>query len=212
MHYAASVVCCLVLVTVGCTSATKYATCAVAPNSATPDIADQVKGTVSFQQEDNSDIVSVSIDLEGFSKDNAYNVHGFHVHATGDISGGCGSAGGHFNPDSNDHAGPADKVRHVGDLGNINEDASGRVKTTITDNIISLKDGKSQIIGKAIVVHEKDDDLGQGGDAESKITGNAGSRLACCVIMESSGSASAYSSVNAVLALTVALFSLWVRK
>ena len=44
--------------------------------------------------------------------------HGFHVHEFGDISGGCKTAGGHFNPDETDHGAHDDPhdERHVGDL------------------------------------------------------------------------------------------------
>ena len=38
------------------------------------------------------------------------------------------------------------------------------------------------IIGRAIVVHAREDDLGQGGDEGSLKTGNAGGRVGCCVI------------------------------
>jgi len=56
-------------------------------------------------------------------------------------------------------------------------------KGIINDNIISLNlKSKCCIIGRCIVIHEDEDDLGKGGDKESLITGNAGKRLCCGVI------------------------------
>lgn len=42
--------------------------------------------------------------------------------------------------------------------------------------------GPNTIAGRAIVVHEGEDDLGQGGDEGSMTTGNAGGRLVCGII------------------------------
>jgi len=107
--------------------------------------------------------------------------HGFHIHKLGDLSNGCLSAGAHFNPSNVSHAGPADTSRHVGDLGNVKADANGVVDISLQDDVISLE-GPCSIIGRALVVHLKQDDLGKGGDAESVKTGNAGARIGCGVI------------------------------
>ena len=60
-------------------------------------------------------------------------------------------------------------------------DASGSVSKQFTDKLAILS-GDTNVLLKAIVVHEGQDDLGLGGDAGSTATGNAGARLGCCVI------------------------------
>ncbi len=106
-------------------------------------------------------------------------LHGFHIHEFGDMSDGCKSMGGHYNPDGVDHGDINEG--HVGDLGNITADESGTAKFSIEANRVDLL-GERSVIGRGFVVHEDEDDLGKGGDAESLKTGNAGERLACGVI------------------------------
>ncbi|KAK3098238.1 hypothetical protein FSP39_017493 [Pinctada imbricata] len=107
--------------------------------------------------------------------------HGFHVHQFGDNTNGCTSAGPHFNPHGKTHGAPSDEIRHVGDLGNVTADASGKAVIDITDSQVTLT-GPNSVIGRTVVVHADIDDLGKGGHELSSTTGNAGGRLACGVI------------------------------
>uniref|UniRef100_C8XTB0 Superoxide dismutase [Cu-Zn] n=1 Tax=Portunus trituberculatus TaxID=210409 RepID=C8XTB0_PORTR len=110
--------------------------------------------------------------------------HGFHVHAVGDLSGKCTAAGGHFNPYMTTHGSPYDANRHAGDLGNIQADLHGNADVYIHDLVISLDPASPAYIGNlAIVVHQGEDDLGRGGNADSLKTGNAGGRAGCGLIM-----------------------------
>lgn len=42
--------------------------------------------------------------------------------------------------------------------------------------------GEYSVVGRSVVVHAKEDDLGEGGHADSLTTGNSGARVACGVI------------------------------
>lgn len=66
-------------------------------------------------------------------------------------------------------------------MGNILADTRGVALVNIEDNFISLT-GSNSIIGRAVVVHEEEDDLGLGGKPDSKTTGHAGGRLGCGII------------------------------
>jgi superoxide dismutase, Cu-Zn family len=79
------------------------------------------------------------------------------------------------------HGAPEDHVRHVGDLGNVIAFDNGSVYTSYSDNVITLV-GPRSIIGRAIVIHEGEDDLGRTEHQDSKKTGNAGGRAGCGVI------------------------------
>ena len=94
---------------------------------------------------------------------------------------GCMSSGPHFNPGKLTHGAPEDSIRHVGDLGNITADESGKALVEIKDSMIQLA-GPDSIIGRTVVVHADPDDLGKGGHELSLATGNAGARIACGII------------------------------
>ncbi|KAI9205382.1 CuZnSOD [Polychytrium aggregatum] len=136
-----------------------------------------VTGTITFVQEAENTPTSVEVALSGLTPGK----HGFHVHQFGDNTNGCISAGGHFNPHGHTHGAPEDAVRHAGDLGNVIAGPDGTVKTVLTDSQVQLL-GPLSVIGRTVVVHADEDDLGKTLHELSKTTGNAGGRLACGVI------------------------------
>ena len=131
----------------------------------------KIKGVVIFTQKD--DYVRINIELKGLSKNH---LHGFHIHETGDLREGCKSCCAHYNPDGTDHAGL--DGGHKGDLGNIKTDVDGNCNMSIkTDKFIV-----DEILGRSIIIHQDEDDLGLGKSDDSKTTGHSGARIACSVI------------------------------
>ena len=103
--------------------------------------------------------------------------HGFHIHEYGDLSGkDCMAAGSHFNPRGYPHGGLNDHRSHAGDLGNVQNGTVG-FKT----KKFSLF-GKNSVIGRSLIIHEGEDDLGRGDYPDSSTTGHAGKRIDCAVI------------------------------
>ena len=131
-----------------------------------------LSGTVHFEQA--GDALKVTAEISGAPAGK----HGFHIHEKGDCGDTGKAAGGHFNPDKVEHGLlPKDgfTMAHAGDLGNIEIGPDGKGKLEVTVQRLSLGTGKYDIDGKAVILHEKEDDFGQP-------TGNAGGRIGCGVI------------------------------
>ena len=99
------------------------------------------------------------------------------MHEKGDCSDAeAKSAGGHFNPGGMPHAGPMAGSRHAGDLGNIEIGPNGQGDLDVRTDLLTIKPGPNSVIGRAVIFHEKADDM------TTQPTGNAGGRLACGVV------------------------------
>jgi superoxide dismutase, Cu-Zn family len=130
----------------------------------------KAKGQVTFREE--TEGVRVTANIEGLTPGK----HGFHIHEKGDCSApDFTSAGGHFNPAKSKHGSPTDTEKHIGDFGNLEANEQGVARFERVFNWLTFK-GTNSILNKAVIVHEKADDL------QTQPTGNAGGRLACGVI------------------------------
>ncbi|MGI8783356.1 MAG: superoxide dismutase family protein [Acidobacteriota bacterium] len=139
----------------------------------TPGQNSKVSGNVTFTQSGNQ--VKIVAHVEGLTPGR----HGFHIHDKGDCSSpDFSSAGAHFNPGGGKHGAPDAAEHHAGDFGNIEANAAGMAHAEFTSSAITLGDGTNSVVGRAVIVHAKADDLA------TQPTGDAGGRLACGVIQK----------------------------
>lgn len=136
-----------------------------------------IQGYAQFTQVKNAD-TSIKIKVVGVTP----GFHGIHIHAYGDQTNGCASAGSHYNEEGKNHGSPLESDRHVGDLGNINVNGRGEGTLNMVSDKIHIYGTINNVVGRSIVLHAKPDDLGQGTHSTSQTTGNAGARIACGVI------------------------------
>lgn len=131
-----------------------------------------VTGTVRLTEAKAGEVI-VSVELDGLEPGSR---HGFHVHEAGDCSASdASSAGGHFAPRMHDHDLPPAE-RHAGDMGNVEADEKGQVKSASTyGNMTLAPQAPASVLGRAIILHAEPDD----GKGDS---GHAGPRIACGVI------------------------------
>lgn len=154
---------------------TLYGVCKVRPSTKILEGQPKIYGHVLFRQDGAEAPLQVLFHVHGFPADRGQ-VRAIHVHQHGDLSDGCGSTGGHYNPHGVTH--PA----HPGDFGNF-APQGGRIRERrVVEGSGATLFGGLSVLGRSVVIHEGKDDLGRGGDAGSLLHGNAGQRLACCVI------------------------------
>ena len=135
-----------------------------------PAAGSEVRGTVTFAQV--KDGVRVVANVTGLTP----GPHGFHVHEKGDLSApDLMSAGGHYNPTNDAHAGRDAAQRHAGDMGNIVADDKGVARLDYVDSHLALS-GENSILGRSVIVHAGADDM------KSQPAGAAGPRVAGGVI------------------------------
>ena len=139
------------------------------------------KGYVKFHQCQKNKFVYVRMNFSGLKPHKTYAIH---IHEFGDIRNGCNSLGGHWNPRHKDHGSflYPHRSRHAGDLiNNIHTDKYGKFQYEYQDSMFSLV-GTSNVMGRSVVLHDHEDDLGQGKTKESKINGCAGEKIMCGII------------------------------
>ena len=132
----------------------------------------KLKGDAEFE------IVEGGVKVEVEVKNAPQGTKGIHIHENPDCSNIPGkSMGEHFAPDVKQHGIPSGGApHHLGDLGNITIDKDGEGELEFVVKGANLKDHDPlSLIGRAVVIHEKQDE-------GSQPSGNSGKPIACAVV------------------------------
>lgn len=131
-----------------------------------------VTGTADFKAEGKT--VTLTVSIQGATPGR----HGIHIHDRGDCSAAdASSAGEHWNPFSKAHGRWGGESYHLGDIGNMEIDQTGRGTLTFTTDEWAIgTGGANDIVGKSVVIHANADDF------MSQPSGNSGERVGCGVI------------------------------
>jgi|TARA_B110000967_G_scaffold169622_1_gene179160 Cu-Zn family superoxide dismutase len=124
--------------------------------------------------EETNGVVVMTVVVNGLSE----GMHAIHIHEKSDCSSDDGkSAGGHWNPTAKPHGKWGAKTGyHKGDIGNFNvnkSDDDTEVEFKSDEWCIGCGDPTKDILGKAIIIHQGEDDY------TSQPSGAAGSRVSC---------------------------------
>lgn len=142
-----------------------------------------VRGFILFHQKNTEKGSSVHYNLYALPKSKTM---ACHIHEFGDMTDGCTSLGGHWNPTGTTHGSIEININksHSGDLtNNIHANNKGEFIFSYFDPRINIIGNiNKSIIGRSVVIHKGIDDLGLGGNGESLKTGNAGERMSCAII------------------------------
>jgi superoxide dismutase, Cu-Zn family len=125
------------------------------------------------------DGVEVEITVENLAPFDAN--HAIHIHEVGNCGDEGMAAGPHWNPGgstaSEAHGMPGHVMSHLGDLGNMRVDATGKGEHKYKNPMWTMGDGgMTDILGHAVIIHEAEDDFGP------VMYGNAKKRFGCGVI------------------------------
>lgn len=158
----------IVLVTTGAAAESKKKASATLASKS----GSSVTGTATFTQHGKNVVMKISV--SGLTPGS----HAIHLHEKGDCSAAdATSAGGHWNPTTEAHGKWGNAPFHHGDIGNLVAGQNGKAHLQLTTPLWTIGDANpSDVVGHAVVVHEKVDDF------TTQPTGNAGGRVACGVI------------------------------